>query len=800
MLGSLLIYTTIFIVILVAFTFLATIFIISKKNTVLAHESEISDAHNEYRALDEREQYFSKRELGRWEQRWASIRHSVEDYLRYQRIALNILGHLSRISDGVMNYRDYFEVRSDLKVKMDDLSERFENGYNLIGKRNQIYVSEELERYRQFLDTMEPYPLTKAQREAIVIDEAHNLVVAGAGTGKTSTIVGKALYLLEKGLARGDQVLILSFTRAPKDELIGRLDVIHEEGIGVKTFHSLGLEIIGKAEGRRPSLSRLSEDSTYLRRRIQEFIEAHVDNFQYLDTLFEYFTYYLRPQENIYDFATEEEYEEFIRSGEIRTLQGEKVKSYGECEIANFLYVNGVSYEYEREYDVDTSTEEQGQYRPDFFLPDHGLWIEHFGIDREFNTAPGIDREVYFEEMQWKRRLHKKHSSAMIETFGYQLTEGILVDELTERLKVYGVKFNPVPHESILGKLKSLGNISRLAGLVSKFLNLYKSSNKMIKELRDEARNKPFSKRFNAFLDIFEPLHEDYERNNREEGSIDFHDMINLATEHVEKGNYQSCFKYVLVDEFQDISQSRYRLLKALLEQNEEAKLFCVGDDWQAIYRFAGGDLTIMTHFREFFYPSETMFLDETFRYDESIRDLSSNFMMKNPHQYRKEMKAHEVEGSRVTLVWYDSLNEALGETLEAIGEGSGDIFVIGRYNERLYRDLDASLISSPGVKFITAHSSKGTETDSSVIIGLSSGDYGFPCMIEDDPVLDLVMARDDSYPNAEERRVFYVAATRAREHVYLLADRNSVSPFIAEIANGDYNVTVTGEPPVSRS
>jgi len=800
MLGFLLIYTTIFLVFLVALTFLATIFIISKKNTIMAHESEIIEADNEYKILDEREQYFSKRELGLWERRWARIRHPVDDYLRYQTIALKILGTLSRISPGVMDYREYFEVGSDLKVLLDDLSRRFEDGYDLVGKRNRIYVSEEVERYGVFFDTLEPYPLTAAQREAIVIDEAYNLVVAGAGTGKTSTIVGKARYLLEKGLAKDDEVLILSFTRAPKDELIGRFDAVDEVEIGVKTFHSLGLEIIGKAEGRRPSLSRMSEDSAYQRRRIQEFIEAHVDDYQYLDTLFEYFTYYLRPQENIYDFATEGEYEAFIRSVEIRTLQGEKVKSFGECEIANFLYVNGVRYEYEREYDVDTSTEKRGQYRPDFFLPDHGLWIEHFGIDREYNTAPGIDREEYFEEMQWKRRLHRKHSSAMIETFGYQLTEGILVDDLTERLKVYGVRFEPVPHESILGRLKTLGDISRLAALVSKFLNLYKSSNKTIQELRDEARGKTLSRKFNAFLDIFEPLYEDYERHNREEGSIDFHDMINLATEHVKKGDYRSGFKYILVDEFQDISQSRYRLLKSLLEQNEEAKLFCVGDDWQAIYRFAGGDVTIMTHFREFFYPSEIMFLDETFRYDESIRDLSSHFVMMNPHQYRKKMKARQGEGSSVSLVWYDSLNEALRATLEAIGEGSGDVFVTGRYNERLYRDFDTSLTSSPGVKFVTAHGSKGAQTDHSVLIGLSSGDYGFPCMIEDDPVLDLVMARSESYPNAEERRVFYVAATRAKEHLYLLADRNSVSPFIAEIVKGDYNVNVSGEPPVDLS
>ena len=798
MLGTLLIYTTIFIVILVAATFLATFFVISKKNTILAHEGEIVEAHNECRALEEREQYFSKREFGGWERRWAWIRHPIGDYLRYHRIALNVLRQLSRIRGWVMDYRDYFEVAPDLTAIMESLSERFYDGYNLLEKRNQSYIDEELERYGEFFDTVEPYPLTLAQREAVVIDEAHNLVVAGAGTGKTSTIAGKARYLIEKGLAKGEEILILSFTRAPRDELVNRLDAVSRE-IPVKTFHSLGLEIIGKAEGRRPSISRLSEDPAQLNRWIQDSIEAHSEDYIYLEKLFEYFTYYLAPQENIYDLASEDEYEEFVRSVEIRTLQGERVKSYGECVIANFLYVNGVRYEYEREYDVDTSAEDRGQYRPDFFLPDHGLWIEYFGIDREYNTAPGVDREEYFEEMQWKRRLHRRHSSAMIETYFYQLTEGTLLEELTERLKVYGVRFDPIPHESVLARLRTLGDTSRLAALVSKFLNLYKSSQRTIPELRDEAGGRPLSRRFNAFLDVFEPVIEDYEGLNREEGRIDFNDMINLATGHVERGEYTSGFRYILVDEFQDISQSRYRLLKALLEQGEDAKLFCVGDDWQAIYRFAGGDLTIMTHFKEFFYPSETAFLDETFRYDESVRDLSSRFIMANPHQYRKELKAREADGSSVTLIWYDSLNEALGEALEAIGEGAGETFVIGRYNEGFYRGLDLSTIGSPGVRFVTAHGSKGVEADHSVVIGLNSGNYGFPCTIEDDPVLCLVMARDDSFPHGEERRVFYVAATRARKSVYLLADRNNVSPFVEEIAKGGYSVNVIGEPPTAR-
>ena len=234
-------------------------------------------------------------------------------------------------------------------------------------------------------------------------------------------------------------------------------------------------------------------------------------------------------------------------------------------------------------------------------------------------------------------------------------------------LSVRGVSFNQLPDEQIYRSLKGLGEVSLFVGLLSKFLFLFKSSTLTINDVRAKARISPFSSRYLAFLDLFEPIYHDYCELLNSDDRIDFDDMINEAIKHIENGLYTSKYKYILVDEFQDISQSRYRLIKSLLESNPESKLFCVGDDWQSIYRFSGSDLSIMTSFDNYFEFNEKMYLQETFRFNDKIADFSSKFIMKNPMQYRKEIISRHTEEDAVSIVWYDELNSAIDEALSDI-------------------------------------------------------------------------------------------------------------------------------------
>lgn len=275
--------------------------------------------------------------------------------------------------------------------------------------------------------------------------------------------------------------------------------------------------------------------------------------------------------------------------------------------------------------------------------------------------------------------------------------------------------------------------------------------------------------------------------------------MIIKAEEYVAKGIYRSEFKYILVDEFQDISYSRLRLLKALLTQNPSAKLFCVGDDWQSIYRFTGSDVSIMTDFERHFDSSERLKLDKTFRFDKKLCDFSTKFILKNRNQIKKQLTSNvESVDPSVTLLWSDTIKDTISEVLKRIEsseEKGAQVFIIGRYNHQRPTNLNQFREEYPklDIDYITAHSSKGKQSDYVIVIELISQGYAFPSQIEDDPVLYLVLAKKELMPNAEERRLFYVAVTRAKKHVYLIASKKNPSTFACEIASGDYEVRIEG-------
>ncbi len=276
--------------------------------------------------------------------------------------------------------------------------------------------------------------------------------------------------------------------------------------------------------------------------------------------------------------------------------------------------------------------------------------------------------------------------------------------------------------------------------------------------------------------------------------------MINKAEKYISSGTYHSEFKYILVDEFQDISLNRYRLLKALVVNNPSAKLFCVGDDWQSIYRFTGSDVLIMTDFDSHFAPSERLDLEKTFRFDSALCEFSSKFILKNPNQMKKQLTSTTASNEpAVTLLWSEILEDTIQEALSQVDlseKGNAQIFIIGRYNHQRPTNLSQlqRKFSKLDIQYLTAHSSKGKETDYAIVIGLTSHGYAFPSQIEDDPVLDLVLSKKELVPNAEERRLFYVALTRAKKHVYLVASREHPSTFASEVSSGNYEIIVEGQ------
>ncbi len=677
-------------------------------------------------------------------------------------------------------------------------------------KANETFVANELTRSRAFFDRIETRPLTEEQRRAVVVDGQRNLVVAAAGSGKTSVIVAKAGWLLRKEYRTPSELLLLAFARNAREEMeerIGdRFGTAVVRAVTVRTFHSLGLAIIGEGEGRRPTLAAVAEDDQALLDLLKGIMTDLFVQGELSAILVEWFQGRCAPYRSEHEFRNWGEYHDYIRKFDIRSLKGETVRSFEECEIANFLWLNGVAYEYEAAYEHETATAEKRQYKPDFHLPDYGIYVEHFGINADGNTAPFIDREQYRQGMDWKRSVHAAYGTKLIETFSYERAEGKLLRNLQEKLAAHGVNFSPIPPEDVFAALEGQGRIDPFMRLVATFLQNFKLSRLSFSELSGRVDGHPDKARARAFLAVFRPIFERYQDVLARSGEIDFHDMIGRATDLVEAGRYLSPFRYILVDEFQDISPARARLLKALLDSSPGAQLFAVGDDWQAIYRFGGSDIAVMREFGDQFGPFERIDLATTFRCADRIASVATDFVLRNPAQIRKAVRSTRKADRPAVYIGFPGGQELplLKEALDRIAEdarlhgGTSDVLLMSRYRHQRPRNMNAWAKQYPGLRFtwMTVHRAKGLEADYVVVLRLCSGKYGFPSEIADDPLLDLVMAAPEDHPDAEERRLLYVAITRARRRVFLLADGGPPSAFVTELIDGDYEVEVFGRPP----
>lgn len=669
-----------------------------------------------------------------------------------------------------------------------------------------LHQARQLKRFKRFFDSVERQALTELQRRSVILDERRNLVVAGAGTGKTSVIVAKAGYLIESGKCKPEDILLLAFNTDAAKELAERCQDRLGVEVRASTFHALGNQIVGEVEPVVPTLSRFALDRQYFGQFLDTVIgELRADKEAWRKNR-TFILGHLKPYRPESEFNTIADYVSYIRTVELRALSGDLVKSFAELDIANFLFFNGVHFEYEKRY-----PHESRRYQPDFYLTDYDIWLEHFGIDRKGNTAPYINRDRYHSEMEWKRGIHAQNETTLLETYSWHRSEGILTTQLNNLLKKAGVTYASRPQEEIFKALQQAGYTTQLAVLVETFLSHFKSSQMSLAELTRRAKASSNSVRAVAFTELFRFFLERYqsELDSKTPREIDFNDMVSSATEYVRTGRFAVPWKYIIVDEFQDISVGRYLLLEAMLKSRDNLQFFAVGDDWQSIYRFAGSDISIMSRFRRFFGRATIVKLDRTFRFNDKIASVSGNFIQRNPKQIRKTLDTvFRCASPQVFLHWVASdtsnqrassgaLESVIGVMKDGLQQEHPSLLILSRYNHQLpnrsalktLEQIWPGEIRSP----LTVHRSKGLEADYVIVIGLTADKYGFPSEIEDDPLLDLVLAESDSYPNAEERRLFYVALTRARHQVHLLVDRTRPSVFALELLGGEYEVQHIG-------
>jgi DNA helicase-4 len=662
-----------------------------------------------------------------------------------------------------------------------------------IGQRNQAWSATEQERWRHLFDVVEATPLTSEQRKAVVDFEDRNLLVAAAGSGKSSTLVAKIAYAVRKGLARPEEILALAFNRKAAMELRERIasrlaDVDGSASICSETFHGLGYRIL--AQERRPSIEQdrdrliadvyehLRKTDGELRREVIRFVLNFtpdlVDPTKF--SSYEEYLVHLRDQEG-----------RAGRNGRrVATLSGHHVASLEEMKIANWLFTHGVRFEYEKSYPFAEASQDRRGYTPDFYYPDVDVWHEHFGVDAAGRPPPWFrEADEYVAGMKWKRECHAAFGTRLIETTSAMFSDGSVFARLEHALRAHGQplkELSPGEVDALLGKESHRD----FAALLTTFIAHWKSRRIPFEELmgRGSARDR-------AFLPICRRVYEEYSRHLHEERRFDFDDLIFEATERLRRGEWQSPFKLILVDEFQDISVARSQFLKALLAQHDDAVLFCVGDDWQAINGFAGSELAIMRNFEREFGRSAVNYLTQTFRSNQGISDAARTFIERNPAQLRKKILSHDktVEDC-IRIVRcsgeddYRAKYAAIAE--ELAGAGKITVRIMGRYRKQQSRvtlDVFKRAGQSIDVEFDTVHASKGLQADFVVLDRVERrGRFAFPSTIQNDSVLRLVMPEREPFPNAEERRLMYVALTRARRRVYVLTRRGQESTFVTEL------------------
>ena len=791
-----------------------------------------------------------------------------------------LLWHKNAISKVKKFKEDYAEYISSEDEKF------FEKFYNKpetfetdTKQANERYINQELKDNSDLFDDLDGKSLDSQQREAIVVDEDAVKVIAGAGSGKTFTIQGKVKYLTEKRDVDPSEILAISFSNASVDDLKERI----AEPIDIKTFHKVGKDILTQYnQYSRP-------DTSALKRIIKRYLtKKALKNEDISKKLIEFFSFYINVppseddikyegdlldwQEGV-DFST---LKRRFKNKQRETLNNEIVRSYEELYIANFLFIYGIKYTYEKIYSYPNKNFEREfnkfkeflfsfneeipdelknditkgllnltdifeeyeikDYLPDFYLDDYNIYIEHFGLNRncENHLIGGKSSEEYVKEMEWKRKVHKKYGTTLIETFSYYQSENRLLTRLAEKLQAQGVEFNEIKYREvyrILLENKTIKEWEDFIVLLKTFIELFKGNNydeTKFKEFYDYVGGlkDSFSKdRTIAFLKIVEEIYNDYEAYLLKIKKIDFNDMINKASDCIVKNGLDLPYKYIIVDEYQDTSFTRYNLLRNICD-SIGAKIMVVGDDWQSIYSFSGCDVNIFTKFDNFFDVCETRYIEKTYRNSQQLIDASSNFVMKNPDQTRKELKSSKSLKYPIKLVNFDNdfdeilkfeliikniINQSTfkNKKILILGRNNKDIFnllknfnVENEYGKRkfeilgdedkLRRNKFVKIVyrESPDVniEYRTVHQSKGLECDNVILINLKNWKAGFPNKMVDDPVLNFVKRNGDSFSYAEERRLFYVALTRTKNNVYLLAPYFKSSVFVQELKT-DANV-----------
>ena len=470
-----------------------------------------------------------------------------------------------------------------------------------------------------------------------------------------------------------------------------------------------------------------------------------------------------------------------------------------------------VKFRYEEPYEHPLVDEMHSQYKPDFsiYFEQGGetkrIYLEHFGVD-EHGLVPiwfAKDRGITYEEanqkyndgITWKKAAHEKFGTKLLTTSSADFHYSDIREKLKTLLEKADVSIQEKTDAELYDMVLPPNSKHEKAfiRLVVTFVTLIKSSCKSVDEVLRQTKNAGDERSTFIIKNIFQPVYKRYIEELANINQIDFTDAILQATD-ICRSSHPVKYDYIIVDEFQDISVDRYNFLKVLREGNPPAKLYCVGDDWQSIYRFSGSDMALFNQFSDYFGQTEINKIETTYRFGEPLVSLSSQFIQRNEAQIKKNIHPFNPQvKTELQFCDYERRDycNVIGQLVASIPLDKS-VFLLGRYSfddyylSFMYKSVKEGnrffyIIGDRKIEFLTVHKSKGLEADYVIILQCNKDTYGFPSLVSDDPVLNYVLTKSDQYPYGEERRLFYVAITRAKVKTYILYDRRFPSVFVDE-------------------
>ena len=679
----------------------------------------------------------------------------------------------------------------------------------LVKQHNEGIITFLLDTHKEFFDHCLKYPLDKQQRRSIVSGEENCLVVSSAGSGKTSSIVGKVKYLTEIKKINPQNILLISYTNKAAAELTERMGIA---GLRGYTFHKLALDIIGQTTGQKPSIYE-NTDALFVK-----IYHELLNDKKFKKSVIEYFIDYQTPEKE-WEKRKNERRQQLSEQKEVRLkatfpdMDGKTVyvRSEQEQKICFALSSLSVKFRYEEPYEHPLADEMHSQYKPDFsiYFEQSGktrrVYLEHFGVD-EHGLVPiwfAKDRGITYEEanqkyndgITWKKAAHEKFGTELLTTSSADFHYSDIREKLKNLLEKTDVPIQEKTDAELYDMILPPNSKQEKAfiRLVVTFVTLIKSSCKSVDEVLRQTKNAGDERSTFIIKNIFQPVYKRYIEELANINQIDFTDAILQATD-ICRSSHPVKYDYIIVDEFQDISVDRYNFLKVLREGNPPAKLYCVGDDWQSIYRFSGSDMALFNQFSDYFGQTEINKIETTYRFGEPLVSLSSQFIQRNEAQIKKNIHPFNPQvKTELQFCDYERRDycNVIGQLVASIPLDKS-VFLLGRYSfddyylSFMYKSVKEGnrffyIIGDRKIEFLTVHKSKGLEADYVIVLQCNKDTYGFPSLVSDDPVLNYVLTKSDQYPYGEERRLFYVAITRAKVKTYVLYDRRFPSVFVDE-------------------